>query len=189
MRYRLALLLPLLAFALATTAPLAAQAPKEVYPAKFLCGYHVGQVPNLSDPPPFPIPYSTTEPGSYSTIVNVVNLALGSISADVNLQIVVEGFPRQFLPNLTLAPLSTAKITCQDITNALVQGGFNANGHFVEGYLILITNPATIGVAIDVTAVYTYESQNGSTNKSFGLGLGSSIHLQRIDPRLLTQPE
>jgi hypothetical protein len=89
---------------------------------------------------------------------------------------------------VTLQPFQVNTINCDDIAQILAaQRGFQADGRFVEGYVVISTrlvNPLLM--TLDVTSAYSYAVQKVDNS---GTGLGSSLQVLRIEPRLMFQPE
>lgn len=183
-----------------------------VYPAKFVCGFATGNVPLMREEDPFPAPYEDLKPGNYATVVNILNLAIVSPQINVLASVEgIAGTPR--VDTLRLSQLQTRRIGCVDIIPALagsIPGGLN--GAVIEGYL-LVSVPASAQDILEVQAVYTYATKDEFDTREFqgvdivdnlrpvfpqgnsprlrimagagagGLGLGGSIHVQKIEPR------
>jgi hypothetical protein len=167
-------LLPLLA--LLSVAPAAAQVPANVqmYAVKFLCGT-VDRVAS---------PYRAVEPGNYGTIVNVNNLSLANATVNLFQSARVAGMQSVGLANVTLQAGQVSTVDCAAIVQALAQVGFQADGRFVEGYVMISYYSNQIDPAIlslDVTAAYSYSGQKADT--------GASVQVTRIEPRAMFQPE
>jgi hypothetical protein len=168
---------PLAALLALTVAPTAAQVPANVqmYAVKFLCG--------TADRPVSP--YRAVEPGNYGTIINVTNLSLANVSVNLQRSARVEGQQSVALPNG--APLQAGEVQtvdCGAIVQALAQRGFQADGRFVEGYVMLsyYTNQVDPAIlSLDVTAAYSYSGQKADT--------GASLQVVHIEPRAMFQPE
>lgn len=172
--------------------PAEAQANFMVYRAKFASGFAPGNVPDSgSNANVLPVPYREVQPGNYSTVINVLNARLSGQASEVDVLIFAEGRPTSFLPELTLDPFTTsgqASIDCDDITGGLAEDGFQADGRFVEGFVMLTARDqnANLGSDLEVSAVYTYGSRR--TDGS-GTGLGASIDVEHIEGKAEVQPE
>jgi hypothetical protein len=179
-RNRLVRLLPPLAalLALAAAVPAAAQVPAnvQVYAVKFLCGSADARAAS---------PYRAVEPGNYGTLVNVTNLSLANVSVNLHRSVRVEGLQSVALPNAAALQAGQVQtVDCGAISQALAQLGFQADGRFVEGYVMLsyYTNqidPALL--SLDVTAAYSYSGQKADT--------GASLQVVHVEPRAMFQPE
>ncbi|HEY0553520.1 MAG TPA: hypothetical protein VGG20_04595 [Thermoanaerobaculia bacterium] len=178
-RNSLVRLLPPLAalLALISAAPAAAQTPNvRVYAVKFLCG--------SADSHGAPA-YRAVEPGNYGTIINITNLTFTSFSVNLNQSATVQGMDGVALPNVTLQPGQVSTVDCAAIAQALAgHGGFQADGRFVEGYVLLThyinqIDPAVL--SLDVTAAYSYSGLKADT--------GASLQVVHIEPRAMFQPE
>lgn len=163
-----------------------------VYAAKFVCGFKPGFTPpqerviNGSGI----YNYRDFEPGSYATALNVLFLT-GPSSTSINVLLSVpETSQNSALKGINLGPLTlanfdAAKVNCEDIAQA-VRGPLPqvADLEVIEGFLY-IPRPTD---DLIVEAVYSYSSQIGSLGSeplrlNGGIGLGSSIHVQNIEPK------
>jgi hypothetical protein len=183
--------LPLAAafLALLSALPASAQdANTQLYAVKFFCGFTDGRIPKLNDPTPLPAPYRAVEPGNYATVINITNLSLANTSANLSRSVRVEGLAQVSLGTVTLQPFQVNTVNCDDIAQILAaQRGFQGDGRFVEGYVVISTrlvNPVIM--SLDVQGAYSYAVQKVDNN---GTGLGSSLQVVRIEPRLMFQPE
>lgn len=174
-RNSLVRLLPLLV--LMSAAPAAAQVPAnvQVYAVKFLCG----AVDTHAAPP-----YRAVEPGNYGTIVNVTNLSLANSTANLAQSARVVGLPPVALANVALQAGQVSTVDCGAIAQALSQAGFQADGRFVEGYVMISyyinqIDPAIL--SLDVTAAYSYSGLKADT--------GASLQVVHVEPRAMFQPE
>ena len=168
-------LLPFLA--LLSAVPAAAQVPTnmQVYAVKFLCG--------AADTHGAPA-YRAVEPGNYGTIINVTNLSLANASVNLFQGARVVGMQGVGLANVTLQAGQVSTVDCGAIAQALTQVGFQADGRFVEGYVMISYYTNQIDPAIlslDVTAAYSYSGLKADT--------GASVQVVRIEPRAMFQPE
>jgi hypothetical protein len=146
----------------------------QVYAVKFLCGT-VDRVAS---------PYRAVEPGNYGTIINVNNLSLANATVNLFQSARVAGMQSVALPEGPLPAGEVRTVDCGAIVQALAQRGFQADGRFVEGYVMIsyYTNqidPAVL--SLDVTAAYSYSGQKADT--------GASVQVTRIEPRAMFQPE
>jgi hypothetical protein len=163
-----------------------------VYRAKFVCGFAPGNVPDSgSSASVLPAPYREVQPGSYSTVVNILNARLNGQASRLDGYVFVHGRATAFLPASILVPFDTSshsRIDCDAITSALVAGGFQADGRFVEGFVMLRARDQlqNLGSDLEVSVVYTYASRRTDAN---GTGLGSSIDVERIEGKPEVQPE
>ncbi|MEM7245515.1 MAG: hypothetical protein AAF533_09240 [Acidobacteriota bacterium] len=175
------------------------------YPVKFTCGFETGRVPLQDDVLPFNSRYKAVEPGDYATVVNMVNL--GRPTA-VRASVVVPGEPRvDFSVQPALGSFEADALSCEDLAR---ETGRPADGAFFEGWVLLGTRHADV----EVTAVYTHAIedffqqerllllQDGlvlepggpepgpgvidgiTASASAGLGVGASIDVERIAPRV-----
>jgi hypothetical protein len=131
------------------------------------------------------------QPGSYSTVINILNARFNARDSRVSSSILVEGFPTVAGPGFTMQTFSTtshARIDCAAIASALATRGFQADGRFVEGFVMVMARDAlqNEGSDLEVAAVYTYGSRKSENN---GTGLGSSLQVERIQGRLEVEPE
>ena len=167
-----------------------------VYAAKFVCGFKPGFTP----PQELVISgtaglynYRDFEPGSYATALNVLFATGANNTTNINVFVSVpETSQNSALRGVHLGPLSisnfgTVKVDCEDIAQAL-NGPLPqvADKEVIEGFLY-ITRPAD---DLIVEAVYSYSSYYSSQNGGLGgetvqagIGLGSSIHVQNIEPK------
>jgi hypothetical protein len=172
--------------------PAEAQSNFMVYRAKFTCGFAGGNIPDSgSAANVLPVPYREVQPGNYSTVINILNSRLNGQTSEVDIFIFVQGRPTASLPDLTLETFTTsshARIDCDDITSALAADGFQADGRFVEGFIMLRAQDESQneGSELEVSAVYTYGSRR---TDGTGTGLGSSIEVERIEGKPEVQPE
>ena len=146
---------PLLLLA-ATLAGETLLAQQPVFIVKFVCGFEQGNVPFLFNPNPLPLPYEDLKPGNYATVINFFNF--GNQQENIVSLAFAEGLNTGLPPGLLSPPFTTNSLDCTDITAALnvVNGGILV-GQSIEGYLMLVPLTANL----KVTAVYTFESQNG----------------------------
>jgi len=163
-----------------------------VYAAKFVCGFKPGFTPPQSRVllGPAVYDYRDFEPGSYATALNVLFATGANTTTNINVLVSVpETSQNLALRGVNLGPLSisnfgTVKVDCEDIAQAL-NGPLPqvAAKEVFEGFLY-ITRSADDLV---VEAVYSYSSQIGSLGgepiNQRGVGLGSSIHVQNIEPK------
>lgn len=181
----------LISLALSAT-PAEAQANFMVYRAKFACGFAPGNVPDSgSNANVLPVPYREVQPGNYSTAINVLNARLSGQASEVDVLVFAEGRPTGFLPEFTLDPFTASgqiSLDCDDITGALAAGGFQADGRFVEGFVMLMARDENLnqGSELEVSAVYTYGSRR---TDGTGTGLGSSIDVEQVEGKAEIQPE
>ncbi len=178
-RSRLVRLLPPLAalLVLLSAVPATAQTPNlQVYAVKFLCG--------AADTHGAPT-YRAVEPGNYGTIINITNLTFTSFSVDLSQSARVQGMDGVALANVTLQPGQVTTVDCAAIAQALSgHGGFQADGHFFEGYVLLtynINNHDPSILSLDVTAAYSYSGLKADT--------GASLQVVHVEPRAMVQPE
>ena len=128
------------------------------------------------------------EPGNYATVINITNLSLANTSANVSRSVRVEGLAQVSLGTVVLQPFQVNTVNCDDIAQVLAaQRGFQADGRFVEGYVVIgtrLVNPLLM--TLDVQGAYSYAVQKVDNS---GTGLGSSLQVLRIEPRPMFQPE
>ena len=163
-----------------------------VYVAKFVCGFKPGFTPPQSRVllGPAIYDYRDFEPGSYATALNVFLATGGNTTTNINVLVSVpETSQNSALNGINLGPLSisnfgTVKVDCEDIAQAL-NGPLPqvADKQVFEGMLYIQHSVDDLVVE----AVYSYSSQIGSlggepTNQG-GIGLGSSVHVQNIEPK------
>ena len=167
-------------------------ASRVVYAAKFVCGFKQGFTPPqgqvLNGPGIFN--YRDFEPGSYATALNI--LFTGATPANTTVTVLASvpetsanaGLRGVNVDSQQLSGFSSLKVDCEDISQAL-NGPLPqvAAQEVIEGFLYVI-RPLDDLV---VEAVYSYSSQIGSLggeprNQS-GIGVGSSIHVQNIEPK------
>lgn len=172
--------------------PSEAQTPMMVFRVKFTCGFAPGNIPDSgSFATVLPVPYREVQPGNYSTVINILNARFNGRDSQVGASILVQGRPVASLSAFTLTSFSTVRIDCDDITGALAEDGFQADGRFVEGFIQVTARDPIIGAPdepsdLEVSAVYTYGSRRTDTG---GTGLGSSIDIERIVGKPEIQPE
>ena len=164
-----------------------------VYAAKFVCGFKPGFTPpqerviNGSGI----YNYRDFEPGSYATALNVFFATGANTSTTVNVLLSIPETAQNSslkgvnLGQMTIANFETAKVDCEDITQA-VRGSLPQVADFevIEGFLYITRSTHDL----IVKAVYSYSSQIGSLGSeplriNGGIGLGSSIHVQNIEPK------
>jgi len=162
------------------------------YVAKFVCGFKPGFTPPQSRVllGPAIYDYRDFEPGSYATALNV--LFTTGINTTTNLNVFVsvpETSQNAALQGVNLGPLSisnfgTVKMDCEDIAQAL-NGPLPqvAAKEVIEGFLYITRSVDDLVVE----AVYSYSSVIGSLGgeprNEGGIGVGSSIHVQNIEPK------
>ncbi len=157
----------------AFSVPASAQFQQLFFPVKFVCGFQEGTVPRLGSSSQG-LPYEGFKPGNYATTVNVINLD----GADRNFEFIIsiEGRGFSFPPGTgNLSTLGSSRIGCPEIAAAVNQ--FTTppvNGELFEGFLVV----AAFTSAVQVQAVYTFESKNDAA--AAGRGLGSSIDVESI---------
>ena len=172
--------------------PAEAQTSFMVYRAKFVCGFAPGNVPDSGSlANVLPTPYREVQPGGYSTAINVLNSRLNGQPARLDGFVMVHGRSTAFLPASILVPFDTtshSRIDCDAITNALAASGFQADGRFIEGFVVLRARDQfqNQGSDLEVSVVYTYASRRTDAN---GTGLGSSIDVENIVGKPEVQPE
>ena len=163
-----------------------------VYAAKFVCGFKPGFTPPQSRVllGPAVYDYRDFEPGSYATALNVMYAGVTPANTTVTvLASVPETSANRSLQGINvesrqLSGFSTVKVDCEDIALAL-SGPLPqvADKEVIEGFLY-ITRPIDDLV---VEAVYSYSSEIGSLGgeprNEGGIGVGSSIHVQNIEPK------
>ncbi|GJL64082.1 MAG: hypothetical protein NPIRA04_27360 [Nitrospirales bacterium] len=163
-----------------------------VYAAKFVCGFKPGFTPPQSRVllGPAVYDYRDLEPGSYATALNVLFTTGANTTTNINvLASVPETSQNAAVQGVNLGPMSvsnfgTVKVDCEDIAQAL-NGPLPqvADKAVIEGFLY-ITRPVDDLV---VEAVYSYSSEIGSLGgeprNEGGIGVGSSIHVQNIEPK------
>lgn len=130
----------------------------QFFPAKFVCGFELGNVRLLNDPSPLnpdTDPYEQLKPGNYATLLNVFNynfqdqpIAVYAATAETGLV---------FVTSLTVRSFGTQRIGCPRIASALAPSFPVAlNGQRIEGYAVIaLPNRNFRGKGI-----YTFESQN-----------------------------
>ncbi len=158
-----------------------AQTTATVYSGKFACGTVSGTLPNSTDatPPAAQVIYRDVQPGSYSTVMNIVHTPYTppdtSQLASMNLTILVEGLGATTF-NLGFAPFTEKKIGCPIITQHLAQAfpAFVADGRFVEGYLHLRVTSGGQPEFQDVSILYSSAVRMGTT------GVGSSMQVEHL---------
>jgi hypothetical protein len=157
---------------------------EQVFAAKFLCGFTDGRVARLNDPTPLPAPYRAVEPGNYATVLNVTSIGFSGASTVIQRSVHVEGLDVVGLDGVVMPAGKVSTTNCTEITQKLAQvRGFQNDGRFVEGYVYVssgLSDPALL--SLDVTAAYSYAVLNAT-------GLGSSLQVVRIEPRLIFAPE
>jgi hypothetical protein len=169
--------------ALMAAGPTAAQINTQVYAVKFLCGFSDGRVPKINDPTPLPAPYLAVEPGNYGTVINIINLNFQGTSTSVSATVLTESSGQASLGGTILSPFQVHTIDCVAITHILsLLRGFPADGRFIEGYVRLDADEVP---PLDVTVAYSYALQKAD---STGIGLGSSLQVVHVEPRLLPRP-
>lgn len=167
-----------------------------VYAAKFACGFVPGTLPTSTTPTPpaAQVVYRAVQPGSYSTVFNVMNLHKETAPPSVgntffNLSVHVAGLGSTNYRFTALAPLPNASVDvggsvahtlqygCPEITQRLAQQfpSFVADGQFVEGYLeIEAADGGTGPPLLDVSVIHTYTERNAAN------GVGSSMDVQTL---------
>lgn len=182
-------LIPKLVIALCFAAFLAgpqrgeAQFTAKVFTAKFLCGYMTGDVPNLDDGNPFPLSYEDVTPGAYSSLVTIINAGVSLGAQSFTASLAIRGFNDVLLANVTLNELRTEEAGCPLIVATLESAlGLTLDGEFIQGYLIV---EAAGDTQFEVHATYTYTSQNTTGAGPEGLGLGTSVAVERIPERVI----
>jgi len=165
--------------------PLAAQAQTTnnafVWLPKFVCGFELGDVRELSDPSPLNEPYEDFKPGNYATTINITNTSVENRTVYAVALVTVPvpapapGTPLvttalavpiitpqpllpMFPPILGVGVTGTLELSCINIASAMVANGFPLNGQTIEGKVFLVTNAGDD--SLDVTAVYTMESKD-----------------------------
>ena len=157
-----------------------------------MCGFPPGYTPPhsrlLNGPGIYE--YRDFEPGSYATALNV--FYAGGTNRNTNINIfasVPETSQNAAINGISLGSRSisnfgTVKVDCEDVSQAL-NGPLPqvAAQETIEGFLY-ITRPSD---DLTVEAVYTQSSQIGALGGEplnlGGIGLGSSIHVQNIEPK------
>lgn len=170
-----------IAATVALSASAFAQSTATVYSGKFACGTISGTLPNSTDttPPAAQVIYRDTQPGSYSTVMNILHTPYTppdtSQLSSMNLSIVVEGLGATTF-NLGFLPFTSKKIGCPLITQRLAQAfpAFVADGRFVEGYLHLRVTSGGQPEFQDVSILYTSAIRMGTT------GVGSSMQVEHL---------
>ena len=138
-------------------APAQAQVFNSIYPTKVACGFVPGNVPPLAGQQPFvgiqPNTDRDQEPGHYATIVNVLQTQFANNS--VVAFFVQDGQPGVGIPLNTavLGAFRSLDVGCTDIAPFIGLGG----GAPFEGWLVIAATQPTL----EVSPVYTFESQNG----------------------------
>lgn len=158
-----------------------AQFTSKVFAAKFLCGFLTGDIPDLDEVPPLPRSYSGMGPGDYSTLIAAVNVGVGGGSQALTTTIAIEGFPKVTLGTQILGEYETVENGCPLIVAALESElGLNLDGQLIQGYVVV----ETAGDAeFEVSASYSYTARSTSTVE--GRGLGSSVHVECLEPRVV----
>ncbi len=162
------------------------------YAAKFVCGFKPGLTPPqgrvLNGPGVFS--YRDFEPGSYATALNILYAGITPATTTVTiLASVPETSENRSLRGINvgseqLSGFNSVKVDCEDIARAL-NGPLPqvANQEIIEGFLY-VTRPTD---DLIVEAVYSHSSQIGSLGgeprNQGGIGVGSSIHVQNIEPK------
>ena len=163
-----------------------------VYAAKFVCGFKSGFTPPQSRVllGPAIYDYRDFEPGSYATALNVFFATGANTTTNINVLVSVPETSQNSavqginLGSLSISNFGTVKVDCEDIAQAL-NGPLPqvADKEVIEGFLY-ITRPIDDLV---VEAVYSYSSEIGSLGgeprNEGGIGVGSSIHVQNIEPK------
>lgn len=150
---RLALLAVILAF-WGSTVPASAQLFS--YPAKFVCGYELGDVRLLSDDSPLHHEYEHLKPGNYATLINLLNNTL--VDQTITIFAVTQETNGQF-PGATfpLASFATLRIGCPEIAAVLAPiFPVPLTGQVIEGYALIVANTANLRV----DDVFTYSSKD-----------------------------
>jgi hypothetical protein len=171
--------------------PVAAAGRIHIFAAKFVCGFTDGRVVRLNDPTPLPTAYRAVEPGNYATVVNVANLTFDDGPKTVERRLISEGFTTVALPDVNLPEFELSTVDCDDLGAALAPQGFANDGRFFEGYLVTWVDELDFSEnapPLEVTAAYSYAVQNGRPADQ-SLGLGSSVDVERIEPRVFNVPE
>ncbi len=176
--------------------PTQAQTELMVWRIKFTCGFAAGNIPDSgSNANVLPVPYREVQPGNYSTAINILNHRfLRQRDALVgNMQVFTQGRAAASIPSFTLAQFSTARLDCNDITTALATVGFQADGRFVEGFIVITARDQAAFPGdhsqpseLEVSVVYSYGSRRSDNG---GTGLGSSMTVENIAGKLDTIPE
>ncbi|WP_447968491.1 hypothetical protein [Nitrospira sp. M1] len=162
-----------------------------VYAAKFVCGFKPGYTPPQSRVllGPAVYDYRDFEPGSYATALNVLFTGANT-TTNINVMVSVpETSQNAPLRGVNLGPMSisnfgTVKVDCEDIAQAL-NGPLPqvADKEVIEGFLYITRSTDDLVVE----AVYSYSSQIGSLGgeprNEGGIGVGSSLHVQNIEPK------
>ncbi|WP_454064755.1 hypothetical protein [Candidatus Nitrospira salsa] len=159
-----------------------------VYAAKFVCGFKPGFTPPQSRVllGPAVYDYRDFEPGSYATALNVMSPGNTTVTVLASAPETSANRPLRGInvESRQLSGFSSVKIDCEDIAQAL-NGPLPqvADKEVIEGFLY-ITRPVDDLV---VEAVYSYSSEIGSLGgeprNEGGIGVGSSIHVQSIEPK------
>ncbi|GJL54837.1 MAG: hypothetical protein NPIRA02_19690 [Nitrospirales bacterium] len=165
-----------------------------VYAAKFICGFKPGFTPPQSRVllGPAIYDYRDFEPGSYATALNVLFVTGARLYTTTNINVFVsvpETSHNAAVQGVNLGPLSisnfgTVNVDCEDIAQAL-RGPLPqvADKEVIEGFLYITRSIDDLVVE----AVYSYSSEIGSLGgeprHEGGIGVGSSLHVQNIEPK------
>lgn len=126
------------------------------YPAKFVCGFELGDVRLLSDTSPLQLEYEQLKPGNYATLINLLNNTLTdqTVTAFLVTQETNGQFPGATFP---LASFSTFRFGCPEIA-AILGPIFPVplTGQVIEGYAVFVANTPNLRV----DDVFTFESKD-----------------------------